>query len=359
MKANPGASLSLFISLFLSTTFILSLSFAFYNLHEPGSLEGPKATTSIREGPLPNSDVDTTNWQILFTKGSSQLLEFDSEDWFIGNAPQDIQEEDDDDDKTDNIIGNLNRVTLSNLCAQMNQLRRESKLVRMHLIGHTSKERVLESSADYSSNYELGEARAQRVMLRLWNCQSADTTRDAKSGYTNSKFQWHVLSASYSGDSPQEFEDNRIFTEFSDDATSNRIRDKYADTSYWPNTNRSVEVIAREFPPSTEVIADNYQSQPTGRLNLLDYIYFTTYTITTTGYGDIRPADPVMKGMTILTNFIEVLFIAIFFNLFLAFAYRDDDGDDSRQSNRSDNDGKGGDNDGDDDGGSDQGDTED
>lgn len=48
------------------------------------------------------------------------------------------------------------------------------------------------------------------------------------------------------------------------------------------------------------------------RMTLLDFIYFSTYTITTTGYGDIVPISPVSKLITIVENFYEVFFIVIF-----------------------------------------------
>jgi hypothetical protein len=51
------------------------------------------------------------------------------------------------------------------------------------------------------------------------------------------------------------------------------------------------------------------------RFELLDYAYFMTYTITTTGYGDLRPISAQAKFITCLANIFELLFIVIVINL--------------------------------------------
>jgi hypothetical protein len=47
----------------------------------------------------------------------------------------------------------------------------------------------------------------------------------------------------------------------------------------------------------------------------MDYLYFMTYTTTTTGYGDLRPASPFAKFVVSIANLVEVCFVVIFFNL--------------------------------------------
>jgi len=51
---------------------------------------------------------------------------------------------------------------------------------------------------------------------------------------------------------------------------------------------------------------------------LLDYLYFTVYTITTTGYGDIQPKDGFAKFVTSLANLYELFYIVIFFNVLIS-----------------------------------------
>jgi hypothetical protein len=50
-------------------------------------------------------------------------------------------------------------------------------------------------------------------------------------------------------------------------------------------------------------------------LELLDYLYFTVYTITTTGYGDITPISAYAKAVVTLANLIELLFVVVLVNV--------------------------------------------
>jgi hypothetical protein len=58
-------------------------------------------------------------------------------------------------------------------------------------------------------------------------------------------------------------------------------------------------------------------------LSLMDYVYFTAYTITTTGYGDIVPTTTYAKFLCTFANIIEVFFLVVFFNALLSVR-RDD-----------------------------------
>jgi voltage-gated potassium channel Kch len=50
----------------------------------------------------------------------------------------------------------------------------------------------------------------------------------------------------------------------------------------------------------------------------MDYMYFSIYTITTTGYGDIVPTTSYAKFVTSLANICEVLFLVVFFNALIS-----------------------------------------
>lgn len=50
-------------------------------------------------------------------------------------------------------------------------------------------------------------------------------------------------------------------------------------------------------------------------LELLDYLYFTVYTITTTGYGDITPTSAYAKAVVTIANLIELLFVVVLVNV--------------------------------------------
>lgn len=58
----------------------------------------------------------------------------------------------------------------------------------------------------------------------------------------------------------------------------------------------------------------------TPALDLLDYMYFMVYTITTTGYGDLRPLSPYTKFLTTIANLFEVYFLVIVGNVLIVFS---------------------------------------
>jgi hypothetical protein len=64
-------------------------------------------------------------------------------------------------------------------------------------------------------------------------------------------------------------------------------------------------------------LQDNLENRQK-KLDLLDYIYFMTYTITTTGYGDMIPLTAQAKFTTVFANLLEVFFLVVFFNVILA-----------------------------------------
>jgi hypothetical protein len=72
-------------------------------------------------------------------------------------------------------------------------------------------------------------------------------------------------------------------------------------------------------PPCVEISAAEIPENKL-QLTLLDYLYFTTYTITTTGYGDIVPVSDYAKLIVSFANFFEMFFIVIFFNVLLSIA---------------------------------------
>ena len=62
-------------------------------------------------------------------------------------------------------------------------------------------------------------------------------------------------------------------------------------------------------------------------LSLMDYMYFSIYTITTTGYGDIIPTTSYSKFVISIANICEVLFLVVFFNALVSIrsTHRHDD----------------------------------
>jgi hypothetical protein len=153
------------------------------------------------------------------------------------------------------------------------------------LVGHADDTPPSEDQAKYDNNREVSEARIEQVRLEiLRRLERADTGR-------SKNVEW--LRIPLSSES-QFLDENRPY----------RLGDRE------PRLSVEVDVL-----PSPERVA------PEGgrAFELLDYIYFTFYTITTTGFGDIIPVSPFTKFVATIADLFEVVFIVIFFNVLVSF----------------------------------------
>lgn len=83
-------------------------------------------------------------------------------------------------------------------------------------------------------------------------------------------------------------------------------------------SKRAVEAFLYEAAPRENTTSPHYK-----RMALMDYLYFAVYTITTTGYGDIKPTTPYSKFMCTLANITEIFFIVVFFNTLFSLKKED------------------------------------
>jgi hypothetical protein len=89
----------------------------------------------------------------------------------------------------------------------------------------------------------------------------------------------------------------------------------------------SVEVEREVLPPVvterhditlrllSQSLVTGTKPKPAPRGELLDYVYFMIYTITTTGYGDFMPITPRTKFIVSIANLAEVTYLAMIFML--------------------------------------------
>jgi len=171
-----------------------------------------------------------------------------------------------------------------------------AKLVRITLIGRAD-EKKIGQAAPYLSNYELSQARTQAVKYEML---SALISQDYKA-WRN--IEWVPLPLSNEQSSQQ----------------NNRCRDLSAYSKNLADDNKVVEA-------SVETISNDAMSLRLRRLqetevkplDLLGYTYFSIYTITTTGYGDIMPTSDYARFLTSLANIFEVFFIVGFLNTLIS-----------------------------------------
>jgi hypothetical protein len=106
-----------------------------------------------------------------------------------------------------------------------------------------------------------------------------------------------------------------------DAAAASNMKDKIERELYQledlKGSQRAVEVFIFHAPsvrPEPEPRPEPHSK----RMALMDYLYFAMYTITTTGYGDIKPMTTFSKFLCTMANITEFFFIVVFFNTLLS-----------------------------------------
>lgn len=176
-----------------------------------------------------------------------------------------------------------------------------SKIPQILIIGKADPKPIGKGSL-YSSNRELSKARIENAQYEL-------TERLSEKHYP---FLLDIIWL----DKPVSFNNNiTIFNKNDEprDMNCEPIGPKEKD----PYSNQRVVEIKVEFR-SDLALKGKSDSKP-DPLKTLDYMYFSLYTITTTGYGDIKPVTPLAKFICSLENIIEVFFLVIFVNVLISF----------------------------------------
>jgi Ion channel len=156
--------------------------------------------------------------------------------------------------------------------------------IQLVILGHANPEAYRGAHPSYDSNAELAYSRAEQTRLVLNSI--ADDAEQATGRSVHGRLQFDVLGGAserakldLSAAAPEHLD---LFT--SAEVEHQVIRDGS---------------FARQAGPTKE----------TSRLDLLDYCYFMTYTVTTTGYGDLIPVTPRTKFAVSLANLIEVIYL--------------------------------------------------
>lgn len=174
----------------------------------------------------------------------------------------------------------------------------QGKSYLVEIRGHANDRRLMaDPSLRYGSNYEISKQRADQISLLL-----ANEFRQAAPRVEEPPIRWL----------PYGISNESSFLE--------------ADPKQWLPSGLepklSAEVRIQPITPSFEDVhlqttrAELRAARLQRRsLELTDYLYFTVYTITTTGYGDIIPVSSYAKLIVTLANLIELLFIVVLVNV--------------------------------------------
>jgi len=172
-------------------------------------------------------------------------------------------------------------------------------------------------SVAYQSNYELAQARAAWVKEQLLEKLSQLEIDESKSPQTDQQnpqnmppdLQWICLSRPNEGPVLQ--------------ATVKKAHHTANLPQEESEQQRTVKVFLEENAESpTSMLVRYMRANHLRPLNLMDYIYFANYTITTTGYGDIVPNTNYAKFICSFANIAEVFFLVVFFNTLLSLVGR-------------------------------------
>lgn len=182
----------------------------------------------------------------------------------------------------------------------------------------------------YPSNYELSEARAYNVKYRireaLMNSEEQYRVESLSRGVIYQEkwpfIQWECLGQSNEAEPPP-----LVNAVNGDTLPSAGLADvpatdgeRMEERPLGEDEMRRVEeVVVLQTSEDASSLQFRYvQADKPKNMDLIDYIYFANYTITTTGYGDIIPLTPWAKFICALANICEVFFLVVFFNALLS-----------------------------------------
>jgi hypothetical protein len=230
----------------------------------------------------------------------------------------------------------FNDCSLTALLKRIEDDTKDNKRIRIFLIGHTSNEPIGKGTEtqSYFSNYELSEARAENVRFRIlqrfgdtkwrnveWSILPGSSERlpEVTRGLVNREwFTAEELRSKFKDKDPDSLTQEDFEKSFSTDEIFEKVTAKL-DKDRVSQELRLVAAIVKPISDhvSTLQMTQIHQSQHK-TLTLMDYMYFSIYTITTTGYGDIVPTTAYAKFVTSLANICEVLFLVVFFNALIS-----------------------------------------
>ncbi|MCX6170616.1 MAG: ion channel [Ignavibacteriales bacterium] len=174
-------------------------------------------------------------------------------------------------------------------------LRNSQKRIRIKLIGQTDLQGKDTLNNKFTSNYELSQARTVQVQMILADsllAREKKAIQNKKRNISNNfNIEWALVPM------PNE---------------TNHKNLKMADP-----LRRLVNIIIQPINQHQSEIQISSIAM-NNNMELLDYMYFMIYTITTTGYGDIKPKDGFIKFIVSLANIIEVFITVIFFGALIA-----------------------------------------
>lgn len=316
-RRHPLLALVYFLGLFLTVTYLLSFALLFAHRAEPRqhlrvTAPAPEPVIVVPASMAPASGAETASitaalptsirWRIFFDESSSVIPDAEgvNQNGHSDQVPTD----------RDAFLARWNGVCLEQVAAAVRE-RLPGHRVRIALVGRSSDTLVQNTSDLTRDNQELSRLRATYVAHRLLDLLDGEVappdlapTNGDRSGEVRwDRIDWMYLPLSNTDHSPPDSHRIRMPNE-----PLTRLLGRYE-----PSPKSSVDILVSALPldpPCANALVPR-------ALSLLDFLYFTIYTITTTGYGDIVPISPFAKLVSSLANLYELFFLVIFFNVLL------------------------------------------
>jgi hypothetical protein len=298
---EPFLALLLFFTVFLGVSYLFGFAFAFHDKSLPK-----------QEHALYMKNSYIRKWSSASKLPPSTLFRFQFDSL---QAIPDVEANQSELQKGDTEIKrvaerkNKNYNSLRDIVEYIKKVKADEAL-RITIIGHADDEQT--AGTPYQSNYELSEARAQNVRYKIIEqLASEDTNR-----WRN--IEWLCLSSS------NELANRRLQELVNGDGERKKHKAGHHEAESYANKvsqeeKRFAEVhVEQPWGQATSIEMNNFDNDRPKDIELMDYIYFANYTITTTGYGDIIPLTPYSKFICSLANICEVFFLVVFFNALLS-----------------------------------------
>lgn len=289
LEEDPLTALSCYFSLFFLVTFTLTFSLAFHDRSSSGPGLYVRQLANGRSKVGVSAEHKAFTQRLWFREGSARLEASEPDDATIDplTEMQCLASMSKDQNRLPICLNRSGLVEIKKFV----DAHPSSQRLRISVLGHANDKAVQSTVGRYRSNFELSQARvleAQRSVHRALSLQGGEAADDHN-------IEWFLSPVSneetflIAGKAPASL-DPKLGVEIGIDEVKNHL----------------TELQLRDL------------RQPAHRLELLDYLYFMVYTITTTGYGDMVPITPEAKFITILANLFEVLFIVVFLNVLIS-----------------------------------------
>ena len=317
LKLFPFWRFAHFFAIFMSISFLFGFAFAFHDLSFRKSYRNAKeynASQPIVQQEVPKvesalyvenlaSDEAGTNPDppkskptvdspgcFYFESGKANFIHNDRDEELKARPSLDKWIALNREDKNFNQFGRL--------LSQINQ-NKSLGILRIILLGRADDKK---SGNIYPSNYALSEARINETKYVI-------TTNL----YNNNDKAWQNIdwvTVPYSNENPKLIKGKCDDLE-SDIDSGRRVVEVYLNiVSPDAEALETTKLRKKQFE---ELNRKKYKTP-----NLMDYMYFSIYTISTTGYGDIKPVTNYAKFLVSLENFFEVFFLVCFMNTLIA-----------------------------------------